>query len=163
MTRPVRLALLGCGTVQVCTAAMLDHAVATLRVEVDATGAARSVTVTKDPGHGFGREARRCALRCRATATPTPPATPVIVNEGPTFRLDHTPYGGIKASGNTREGPAWAVREMTERRLLREWAALGDRPEPEAVLHLAVRPRQRVVPGGVALVDAVVEIGRAHV
>jgi acyl-CoA reductase-like NAD-dependent aldehyde dehydrogenase len=42
----------------------------------------------------------------------------VIVNEAPTFRSDQMPYGGVKASGNTREGPAWAVREMTEERLV---------------------------------------------
>jgi acyl-CoA reductase-like NAD-dependent aldehyde dehydrogenase len=28
------------------------------------------------------------------------------------------PYGGIKSSGNTKEGPAWTVREMTEERLV---------------------------------------------
>ncbi len=42
----------------------------------------------------------------------------VIVNEAPTFRSDQMPYGGIKASGNTKEGPAWAVREMTDERLV---------------------------------------------
>jgi acyl-CoA reductase-like NAD-dependent aldehyde dehydrogenase len=42
----------------------------------------------------------------------------VIVNEAPTFRADQMPYGGVKASGNTKEGPAWAVREMTEERLV---------------------------------------------
>jgi acyl-CoA reductase-like NAD-dependent aldehyde dehydrogenase len=42
----------------------------------------------------------------------------VIVNEAPTFRADQMPYGGIKASGNTKEGPAWAVHEMTEERLV---------------------------------------------
>ncbi len=42
----------------------------------------------------------------------------VIVNEAPTFRADQMPYGGIKDSGNTKEGPAWAVREMTEERLV---------------------------------------------
>src|SRR4051812_3026666 len=42
----------------------------------------------------------------------------VLVNEAPTFRSDQMPYGGIKASGNTKEGPAWAVREMTEERLV---------------------------------------------
>jgi acyl-CoA reductase-like NAD-dependent aldehyde dehydrogenase len=42
----------------------------------------------------------------------------VTVNEAPTFRADQMPYGGIKASGNTREGPAWAVRELTEERLV---------------------------------------------
>jgi acyl-CoA reductase-like NAD-dependent aldehyde dehydrogenase len=42
----------------------------------------------------------------------------VTVNEAPTFRADQMPYGGVKDSGNTKEGPAWAVREMTEERLV---------------------------------------------
>ena len=42
----------------------------------------------------------------------------VIVNEAPTFRSDQMPYGGVKDSGNTREGPAYAVREFTEDRLV---------------------------------------------
>jgi acyl-CoA reductase-like NAD-dependent aldehyde dehydrogenase len=42
----------------------------------------------------------------------------VIVNEAPTFRADQMPYGGVKDSGNTREGPAYAVHEMTEERLV---------------------------------------------
>jgi acyl-CoA reductase-like NAD-dependent aldehyde dehydrogenase len=42
----------------------------------------------------------------------------VTVNEAPTFRADQMPYGGVKDSGNTREGPAYAVREMTDERLV---------------------------------------------
>ena len=42
----------------------------------------------------------------------------VTVNEAPTFRADQMPYGGVKDSGNTREGPAWAVREFTEERIV---------------------------------------------
>ncbi len=42
----------------------------------------------------------------------------VTVNEAPTFRADQMPYGGVKASGNTKEGPRWTVREMTEERLV---------------------------------------------
>ena len=42
----------------------------------------------------------------------------VTVNEAPTFRSDQMPYGGVKDSGNTREGPAYAVRELTEDRLV---------------------------------------------
>ncbi|HEY3068773.1 MAG TPA: aldehyde dehydrogenase family protein, partial [Gaiellaceae bacterium] len=42
----------------------------------------------------------------------------VTVNEAPTFRADQMPYGGVKASGNTKEGPHYAVREMTEERLV---------------------------------------------
>ena len=42
----------------------------------------------------------------------------VTVNEAPTFRTDQMPYGGVKDSGNTREGPRYAVREMTEERVV---------------------------------------------
>ncbi len=42
----------------------------------------------------------------------------VLVNEVPTWRADQMPYGGVRDSGNTREGPAYAVREMTEQRLV---------------------------------------------
>jgi acyl-CoA reductase-like NAD-dependent aldehyde dehydrogenase len=42
----------------------------------------------------------------------------VLVNEVPTWRADQMPYGGVRDSGNTREGPAYAVDEMTERRLV---------------------------------------------
>jgi acyl-CoA reductase-like NAD-dependent aldehyde dehydrogenase len=42
----------------------------------------------------------------------------VTVNEAPTFRADQMPYGGVKGSGNTKEGPAYAIRAMTEERLV---------------------------------------------
>jgi acyl-CoA reductase-like NAD-dependent aldehyde dehydrogenase len=42
----------------------------------------------------------------------------VLVNEVPTWRADQQPYGGVRDSGNTREGPAYAVREMTELRVV---------------------------------------------
>jgi len=41
----------------------------------------------------------------------------VLVNEIPTWRSDLMPYGGVKDSGNTREGPAYAIQAMTEPRL----------------------------------------------
>ncbi len=42
----------------------------------------------------------------------------VCVNEVPTYRTDQMPYGGVKDSGNTREGPAYTIRELTEERLV---------------------------------------------
>lgn len=42
----------------------------------------------------------------------------VLINEVPTWRADHMPYGGLRDSGNTREGPGWAIRELTEERLV---------------------------------------------
>ncbi|WP_224369247.1 energy transducer TonB [Hyalangium versicolor] len=43
----------------------IDQGVVSLRVDVDARGSVLSVAVTSDPGHGFAREARRCALSKR--------------------------------------------------------------------------------------------------
>jgi acyl-CoA reductase-like NAD-dependent aldehyde dehydrogenase len=42
----------------------------------------------------------------------------ILINETPTFRADQMPYGGVKDSGNTREGPHFAVRSMTEPKLV---------------------------------------------
>jgi acyl-CoA reductase-like NAD-dependent aldehyde dehydrogenase len=42
----------------------------------------------------------------------------VIVNDIPTFRSDQMPYGGAKGSGLGREGPRYAIEEMTEMRLM---------------------------------------------
>jgi acyl-CoA reductase-like NAD-dependent aldehyde dehydrogenase len=42
----------------------------------------------------------------------------VLINEVPTFRTDQMPYGGVKDSGNTKEGPHYAVQELTEERLV---------------------------------------------
>ena len=42
----------------------------------------------------------------------------VIVNDIPTFRVDHMPYGGIKQSGSGREGVKYAIEEMTELKLM---------------------------------------------
>ena len=42
----------------------------------------------------------------------------VLINEVPTWRADQQPYGGVRDSGNTREGPHYTVREMTETRLI---------------------------------------------
>ncbi|MFA5395287.1 MAG: aldehyde dehydrogenase family protein [Methanogenium sp.] len=46
------------------------------------------------------------------------PVGGLIVNDIPTFRMDHMPYGGTKRSGFGREGPRSAIREMTEERLV---------------------------------------------
>jgi acyl-CoA reductase-like NAD-dependent aldehyde dehydrogenase len=42
----------------------------------------------------------------------------VIINDAPVFRLDHMPYGGVKASGLGREGVRYAMEELTDLRLL---------------------------------------------
>ncbi|HXH97583.1 MAG TPA: aldehyde dehydrogenase family protein [Gaiellaceae bacterium] len=48
----------------------------------------------------------------------------LMVNDVPTFRIDHMPYGGVKSSGFGREGLRYAIEEMTELKLL----ATNERP-----------------------------------
>ncbi len=38
----------------------------------------------------------------------------VVINDMPTLRFDIQPYGGVKLSGVGREGPRFAIEEMTE-------------------------------------------------
>ncbi len=54
----------------------------------------------------------------------------VIVNDVPTYRIDHMPYGGVKDSGLGREGLRWAIEDMTELRLM--VVAEPDIPAPRA-------------------------------
>jgi acyl-CoA reductase-like NAD-dependent aldehyde dehydrogenase len=42
----------------------------------------------------------------------------VMINDIPMYRADHMPYGGVKESGNGREGPRYAIEEMTELKLI---------------------------------------------
>ena len=42
----------------------------------------------------------------------------VIINDVSTYRMDSMPYGGVKQSGNAREGVKYAIEEMTERKVM---------------------------------------------
>ncbi|MBE3559415.1 MAG: aldehyde dehydrogenase family protein [Ktedonobacteraceae bacterium] len=42
----------------------------------------------------------------------------VHINEVSSYRADHMPYGGVKASGMGREGPRYAIEEMTETKII---------------------------------------------
>jgi acyl-CoA reductase-like NAD-dependent aldehyde dehydrogenase len=42
----------------------------------------------------------------------------VIINDVPTYRVDHMPYGGVKESGVGREGLRWSIDDMTELRIM---------------------------------------------
>ncbi|TET22864.1 MAG: aldehyde dehydrogenase family protein [Candidatus Stahlbacteria bacterium] len=63
-------------------------------------------------GAVFTRDLKRAFRACDGID-----AGGVLVNEIPTFRVDLMPYGGMKGSGLGREGPAYAIREMTEEKL----------------------------------------------
>ncbi len=41
-----------------------------------------------------------------------------MINEVPQYRVDQMPYGGVKLSGTGREGPRYAIEEMTEPKLI---------------------------------------------
>jgi acyl-CoA reductase-like NAD-dependent aldehyde dehydrogenase len=66
----------------------------------------------------------------------------VMINEVPTFRVDHMPYGGIKGSGIGREGLKFAIREMTELKMITiremDWRTGG--PPANACSHDAIGP-----------------------
>ncbi len=42
----------------------------------------------------------------------------VVINDVPTYRADHQPYGGTKASGLGREGVRYSIEDMTEIKIL---------------------------------------------
>lgn len=42
----------------------------------------------------------------------------VMINDIPTYRVDQMPYGGVKESGNAREGLKYTIEEMTEMKLV---------------------------------------------
>ena len=42
----------------------------------------------------------------------------VMINDVPQYRVDQMPYGGVKMSGTGREGPKYAIQEMTEPKLI---------------------------------------------
>lgn len=65
--------------------AQIDHAVVTLRIAVDVTGRPGDVGIVSDPGNGFGREARVCALAKRYE--PALDATGVTVSGSATIKV----------------------------------------------------------------------------
>lgn len=42
----------------------------------------------------------------------------LIVNDASAYRVDHMPYGGVKNSGTGKEGPKYAIEEMTNERII---------------------------------------------
>ena len=75
----------------------------------------------------------------------------VIVNDIPTYRIDHMPYGGVKDSGLGREGLRWAIEDMTEIRIMVIGAAgvgraLADRAVQSAIGSQSVKGSTTRVP-----------------
>lgn len=57
-------------------------------------------------------------LATALTFARTAEAGSVLINITPSFRSDHMPYGGVKESGQGREGVKYAIAELTEQRLI---------------------------------------------
>ena len=72
----------------------------------------------RHPLRAAGRDLHRPTSTPRCRRRTTLDFGGVLVNEVPTFRTDQMPYGGVRDSGNTKEGPHYAVREMTRERLV---------------------------------------------
>ncbi len=63
---------------------------------------------------GVFTESHRLALKAGLELS----AGSVLINEVPTWRVDQMPYGGHGLSGLGREGPRYAIEEMTEIKLI---------------------------------------------
>src|SRR5690606_38821441 len=63
--RPESMSWESCGFPAEAEMEQIDHAVATIVATVGSDGVAKSVTVVSDPGFGFGRLAKSCAMRRR--------------------------------------------------------------------------------------------------
>jgi acyl-CoA reductase-like NAD-dependent aldehyde dehydrogenase len=78
----------------------------------------QALALANDTRYGLQAAVFTADLGKALTAARTLDFGGVLVNEVPTWRADQMPYGGLRDSGNTREGPAYSVREMTEERLV---------------------------------------------
>ena len=78
----------------------------------------QALALANDSRYGLQAAIFTTDLRAALKAAHTLDFGGVTVNEMPTFRTDQMPYGGIGDSGNTKEGPHFAVREMTRERLV---------------------------------------------
>ena len=82
-----------------------------------------AIAITNDSRYGLQagvftnnvQAAWRCAREIEAGS--------VLINDVSNFRVDQMPYGGVKESGTGREGPRYAIEEMTELKLI-SWRLL---------------------------------------
>ena len=94
-----------------------DEAFAPLVVVNPVTGLEDAIKKVNDTDYGLQASVFTSNLGRAFRACEAIDAGAVLVNEIPTFRADLMPYGGMKGSGLGREGPSFAVREMTEEKL----------------------------------------------
>ena len=76
-----------------------------------------ALTAVNDSRYGLHASVFSTSLRTALRAIDRLDVGGVVVNEVPGFRSDTMPYGGVKDSGTGREGPRFAVAELTVTRM----------------------------------------------
>ncbi len=77
-----------------------------------------AIDLVNDSLYGLNTSIYTASLSGALTYARLAVAGSVLVNVPPSFRADHMPYGGVKNSGQGREGVKYAVAEMTEQKLV---------------------------------------------
>ncbi|MCZ8515029.1 aldehyde dehydrogenase family protein [Paenibacillus filicis] len=77
-----------------------------------------AVAMVNDSSYGLQAGIYTPELRTALAAAEALEVGGVMINDIPTFRVDHMPYGGVKESGTGREGVKYAIRELTEMKLV---------------------------------------------
>lgn len=77
-----------------------------------------AVTLANDSRYGLQASVFTTSLDRAIEAAKRIDYGSVLINEQPNWRTDQMPYGGVRDSGNTKEGPPYAVEEMTRERLI---------------------------------------------
>jgi acyl-CoA reductase-like NAD-dependent aldehyde dehydrogenase len=85
-------------------------------IEVDGLQAALAAVNSSD--YGLNAAIHTADLAAAMTFGRQAQAGSVLVNLPPSFRADHMPYGGVKSSGQGREGVKYAVEELVHRKLI---------------------------------------------
>ena len=76
-----------------------------------------AITTVNDSRYGLHASVFTASLETAFDAVDRIETGGVIVNEVPGFRSDVMPYGGVKDSGTGREGPRFAIEELTVTRM----------------------------------------------
>ncbi|CAM3190804.1 aldehyde dehydrogenase family protein [Filibacter tadaridae] len=82
------------------------------------TSLEEGITMVNDSKYGLNAGIYTANLMDAMKAADDIQAGAIIINDIPTFRVDHMPYGGVKMSGYGREGVKYAVEEMTELKMI---------------------------------------------
>ncbi|MEO6714377.1 MAG: aldehyde dehydrogenase family protein [Mycobacteriales bacterium] len=104
----------GSPNVRLCTDEVFGPVVVVQPCDSVADGVARA----NDSVYGLNAAVFTSSISVAMRAARDLRAGAVLINETPTFRADQMPYGGVGESGNTREGPAYAARELTVEKLV---------------------------------------------